>query len=70
MLHKYEFDLLKDSEINVELLNEQATEGQQFTRFLADASKSGWKADDKRLQEAIRQHKCTLLNRSYKTEPV
>lgn len=53
---KYQYDMLKDNEVQVELMNEQAQEAIQFTSYIANALRSGWKADDERLQKALEEH--------------
>ncbi|KGK87738.1 MerR family transcriptional regulator [Clostridium sp. HMP27] len=58
---KYEYDMLKSEDIQVEQLNEQALEAQEFMNYVANALKSGWRADDEKLQDKIKQH-ITFLN--------
>lgn len=58
---KYEYDMLESQDIQVEQLNEQALEAQEFMNYVANALKSGWKADDEKLQNKIKQH-ITFLN--------
>jgi DNA-binding transcriptional MerR regulator len=53
---KYEYDILKNQDIQAEQLNEQALEAQQFMSFMAGALKDGWRAGDERVQKQLEQH--------------
>ncbi|QGU96181.1 MerR family transcriptional regulator [Clostridium bovifaecis] len=53
---KYNYDMLGTQEIQADKVNKQALEAQQFTSFMINALKSGWRADDKRLQKALKEH--------------
>ncbi|MBM7871328.1 DNA-binding transcriptional MerR regulator [Clostridium pascui] len=59
---KYEYDMLKSEDIQVEQLNEQALEAQEFINYVANALKSGIKADDEELQKKIKRHIAFLNN--------
>lgn len=59
---KYEYDMLRSEDIQVEQLNEQALEAQEFMNYVANALKSGMKADDEELQKKIKQHIAFLNN--------
>lgn len=37
-------------------MNKQALEAQRFTSFIINALKGGWRADDERLQKALKEH--------------
>lgn len=53
---KYGYDMVQSQEIDVEKMNKQALEAQQFTNSMINGLKSGWRADDERLQKAIKEH--------------
>ncbi|MBB6214485.1 DNA-binding transcriptional MerR regulator [Anaerosolibacter carboniphilus] len=53
---KYGYDMLDSQEIEPEQMNKQALEAQQFTNCLINGLKSGWRADDERLQKALKEH--------------
>lgn len=52
----YGYDMLQTQEVQPEPLNKQAAEAQQFTNFLVNGLKNGWKANDERLQKALKEH--------------
>jgi hypothetical protein len=47
----YDYDILQDNAINVDKLNEQAKEAQEFTSFMINALRNGLKANDEKVQE-------------------
>lgn len=53
---QYGYDLPEIQNEQVAKMNEQATEAQRFMGYLSDALKNGWKANDKRVQQAINEH--------------
>jgi DNA-binding transcriptional MerR regulator len=53
---KYGYDMLQTQEIQTEQMNKQALEAQQFTNYLINGLKNGWRADDERLQKALKEH--------------
>lgn len=59
---KYEYEIPKVQDDQVDNLNEQASEAKRFICGLSDALKNGWKADDKRLQQMLENHILCLKN--------
>ena len=53
---KYGYDLPEVQEAQVGDMNEQAMEAQQFIISMRDALNNGWKADDKKTQEILKNH--------------
>ncbi|MFL0197733.1 MerR family transcriptional regulator [Clostridium sp. WILCCON 0269] len=58
---KYGYDMPVVQEAQVNNMNEQAVEAKQFIDYIRDALKGGWKADDKRVRERLKNH-ITFLN--------
>ncbi|EGW37930.1 TipAS antibiotic-recognition domain-containing protein [Desulfosporosinus sp. OT] len=48
--------MLANKEIQVEDLNEKATESRQFLQSLSDAHKNGWAVTDEKLHDLIEKH--------------
>lgn len=59
----YELPDVKDAQVDD--LNEQAAEAKQFIISVSDALKNGWKADDKRLQQLLKNHIAFLNNHGH-----
>ena len=59
---KYGYDMPTVDDSHVDSMNEQAKEAQQFIGRIRDALKNGWKANDEKMQEILRDH-ITFLNR-------
>jgi DNA-binding transcriptional MerR regulator len=53
---KYDYDMLKEHEVQADVMNEQAREAIHFTGFVAEALRNGWRPDDERLMKAIGEH--------------
>lgn len=53
---KYGYDMLKSQDIDVEKINKQALESQRFTTYMINALRDGWRADDERIQKALKEH--------------
>jgi DNA-binding transcriptional MerR regulator len=52
----YDYDMLQDNPIDVDKLNEQAKEAQEFTNFMINALRNGLKANDEKVQGSIKKH--------------
>ncbi|WP_238907149.1 MerR family transcriptional regulator [Clostridium sp. YIM B02506] len=53
---KYGYDMIQNNDVDVEKINKQALEAKQFTEAMINGLKSGWRVDDKRLKELIKEH--------------
>ncbi|MDR3542035.1 MAG: MerR family transcriptional regulator [Desulfosporosinus sp.] len=53
---KYDYDMLANKKIQVEDLNEKATESQHFLQSLSAALKSSWAVTDEKLHDLIEKH--------------
>jgi DNA-binding transcriptional MerR regulator len=53
---KYGYDIPEVQDTEVENMDEKAMEAKQFIEYVSSALKSGWKANDDRLQEMIKKH--------------
>jgi len=62
---KYGYKLPKVEDAQVDNLNEQAGEAKQFIINVSDALKNGWKANDKRVQQLLKNHIAFLNNRGH-----
>lgn len=58
---KYGYDMPEVEDAQVANLNEQAAEAKQFILSVSETLKNGWKANDKRLQQILKNH-ITFLN--------
>lgn len=58
---KYGYNMPEIEAAQVDNLNEQAIEAKQFIISVSDALKNGWKANDNRLQQILKNH-ITFLN--------
>ncbi|MFC5652199.1 TipAS antibiotic-recognition domain-containing protein [Paenibacillus solisilvae] len=58
----YEYDLLKDNTIDVEVMNEQAAEAVQFMNGMAKSLQEGLRYDDAKVRIMIREHLDFLNN--------
>lgn len=58
---KYGYDMPEVQETQVNNMNEQAIEAQKFIDYIRDGFKNGWKANDERIQEVLKNH-ITFLN--------
>lgn len=58
---KYGYDMPEVQEAQVNNMNEQATEAQKFMDYIRNALINGWKANDERIQEVLKNH-ITFLN--------
>lgn len=57
----YGYDMPEVQDSHVNNMNEQAKEAQQFIGRIRDALKNGWKTNDERMQEILKNH-ITFLN--------
>ena len=65
---KYRYDLPEVQETQVDNMNEQAIEAQQFIVCMRDALNNGWKADDKKTQEILKNHFLFLNEHGHKID--
>ncbi|YCA42027.1 MerR family transcriptional regulator [Bacillus sp. JZ8] len=64
---KYDYDLLKENQIDVQSMNEQALEAKHFMDSIANALKEGLKFNDEKVQDLIKQHIDFLNNQGHNT---
>ncbi len=64
----YGYELPEVKETQVDNLNEEAAEAQKFIISISDALKNGWKANDNRLQEVLKDHIVFLNNHGHNTD--
>jgi DNA-binding transcriptional MerR regulator len=62
---RYGYDMPEVQEVQVNNMNEQAMEAQHFIGCIRDALKSGWRANDKRVQEILKNHIIFLNNHGH-----
>lgn len=62
---KYGYNMPEVQEAQVDIMNEQAMEAQRFIAYISDGLKSGWKANDERIQEALKNHITFLSNHGH-----
>lgn len=65
---KYGYDMPEVQEAQVDNMNEQAIEAQKFIDYIKDGLKSGWKANDERIQEVFKNHITFLNNHGHNTD--
>ena len=65
---KYGYELPEVKATQVVNLNEQAAEAQQFIISISEALKNGWKANDNRLQEVLKEHIAFLNKHGHNTD--
>lgn len=65
---KYGYDMPEVQETQVDHINEQAIEAQKFIGCIKDGLKSGWKANDERIQEVLKNHIAFLNNHGHTTD--
>ncbi|WPC39761.1 MerR family transcriptional regulator [Clostridium sp. JS66] len=53
---KYGYNMLEVQEAQVDNMNEQAIEAQKFINCIKDGLNSGWKANDERIQQVLKNH--------------
>ncbi|MHC6180017.1 MerR family transcriptional regulator [Clostridium sp. JNZ X4-2] len=53
---------------DVDIMNEQATEAKKFIVYISDGLKNGWKADDERIQEVLKNHITFLIKHGHKVD--
>ncbi len=65
---KYGYELPEVKATQVDNLNEQAAEAQQFIISISEALKNGWKANDNRLQKVLNEHIAFLNKHGHNTD--
>jgi len=61
----YDYDLLKENQIDVQSMNEQALEAKHFMDSIANSLKEGLKFNDEKVQDLIKQHIDFLNNQGH-----
>ena|GEM_PF-229169 len=64
---KYEYDLIEESSIDVDAMNESAREAKHFMEGMAHALQEGIKFDDPKVEHLITQHIASLNNQGHPT---